>query len=72
MASLLRMETALGQDVQAAITATEWLVRYLKREDEFTSEPSAKTNPNPTETSTSASIIELPDEEEEVYYDAIG
>ncbi|KAG1717406.1 hypothetical protein EDB19DRAFT_1923108 [Suillus lakei] len=35
MASLLRMETALGQDVCAAITATEWLVRYLKREDEF-------------------------------------
>ncbi|KAG1751887.1 hypothetical protein EDB19DRAFT_1903852 [Suillus lakei] len=35
MTSLLRMETALGQDVRAAIAATEWLVRYLKREDEF-------------------------------------
>ncbi|KAG1724070.1 hypothetical protein EDB19DRAFT_1915712 [Suillus lakei] len=35
MASLLRMETALGQDVCAAIAATEQLVRYLKREDEF-------------------------------------
>ncbi|KAG1731777.1 hypothetical protein EDB19DRAFT_1831596 [Suillus lakei] len=34
-ASLLRMETALGQDVCAAIATTERLVRYLKREDEF-------------------------------------
>jgi hypothetical protein len=34
-ASLLRMETALGQDVCTAIAATEQLVRYLKREDEF-------------------------------------
>ncbi|KAG1782094.1 hypothetical protein EV702DRAFT_1041809 [Suillus placidus] len=34
MASLLRMETALGQDVRAAIAATEWLVKYLKREGE--------------------------------------
>ncbi|KAG1779895.1 hypothetical protein EV702DRAFT_1194649 [Suillus placidus] len=33
-ASLLRMETALGQDVRAAITATEHLVKYLKREGE--------------------------------------
>ncbi|KAG1737442.1 hypothetical protein EDB19DRAFT_1909759 [Suillus lakei] len=35
MSSLLRMETALGQDVCATITATKRLVRYLKREDEF-------------------------------------
>ena len=34
-ASLLRMETALGQDVRTAIAATERLVRYLKREEEF-------------------------------------
>ncbi|KAG1792280.1 uncharacterized protein HD556DRAFT_1309357 [Suillus plorans] len=33
-ASLLRMETALGQDVRAAIAATEWLVKYLKKEGE--------------------------------------
>ncbi|KAG1791612.1 hypothetical protein EV424DRAFT_1549198 [Suillus variegatus] len=32
-ATLLRMETALGQDVRAAIAATERLVKYLKRED---------------------------------------
>jgi hypothetical protein len=32
-ATLLRMETALGQDVRAAIATTEWLVKYLKRED---------------------------------------
>lgn len=32
-ATLLRMETALGQDVRAAIAATERLVRYLKREN---------------------------------------
>ncbi|KAG1721476.1 uncharacterized protein EDB91DRAFT_1088441 [Suillus paluster] len=33
-ASLLRMETALGQDVRTAIAATERLVKYLKREGE--------------------------------------
>ncbi|KAG2086320.1 uncharacterized protein F5147DRAFT_659239 [Suillus discolor] len=31
-ASMIRMETTLGQDVNAAIEATEWLVKYLKRE----------------------------------------
>ncbi|KAG2063133.1 hypothetical protein BDR04DRAFT_1164208 [Suillus decipiens] len=34
--------------------------------------PSAKTNPNPTKIPTSASIVELPDEDEEIFYDAIG
>ncbi|KAG2079198.1 hypothetical protein BDR04DRAFT_1146917 [Suillus decipiens] len=33
--------------------------------------PSAKTNPNPTEIPISTSIVELPDEDEEVFYDAI-
>ncbi|KAG2337858.1 hypothetical protein BDR05DRAFT_952302 [Suillus weaverae] len=33
-ASLLRMETALGQDMRAAMATTEHLVKYLKREGE--------------------------------------
>lgn len=32
-ATLLRMETALGQDVLAAIAATERLVEYLKKKN---------------------------------------
>ncbi|KAG2362996.1 hypothetical protein BDR07DRAFT_1484214 [Suillus spraguei] len=36
------------------------------------SKPSAKTNPNPIEIPISTSITELPDEEEEIFYDAIG
>ncbi|KAG2367079.1 hypothetical protein BDR07DRAFT_1479418 [Suillus spraguei] len=36
------------------------------------SKPSAKTNPNPIEIPISTSITELPDEDEEIFYDAIG
>ncbi|KAG1875512.1 hypothetical protein DFJ58DRAFT_836127 [Suillus subalutaceus] len=38
-ASLMKMETALGQDVIAAITATDALIKYLRREPKTPMQP---------------------------------
>ncbi|KAG2076572.1 hypothetical protein BDR04DRAFT_1149014 [Suillus decipiens] len=56
--------------VAVVITQSPIMLSFLAKN--HVSKPSTKTNPNPTKIPISTSIVELPDEDEEVFYDAIG
>ncbi|KAG2079011.1 hypothetical protein BDR04DRAFT_1146702 [Suillus decipiens] len=74
--------TTMGIDTQTfeliltSSFASQWYQKPITNHYSFLNfpkvpKPSAKTNPNPIEIPTSTSIVELPDEDEEVFYDAI-
>ncbi|KAG2362222.1 hypothetical protein BDR07DRAFT_1485009 [Suillus spraguei] len=53
-------------------TVEELMLTAAKGNFVTSSKLSTKTNPNPIENPTSASITKLPDEDEEIFFDAIG